>query len=94
MRQLNVSHLGQIDIAILEISGEMSLYFYEDKDVLYGLPILPNLFKKQLCVLPIEAHYSCSYCGFTEIIAPKSVHICKNCKHDKWITSINSPRIT
>lgn len=45
MRQLNVSHLGQIDIAILEISGEMSLYFYEDKDVLYGLPILPNLFK-------------------------------------------------
>ena len=94
MRQQSVAHLGQIDIAILEISGEMSLYFYEDKDVLYGLPILPNLFKKQLCTIPEEAHYSCKYCGFTEIIVPKPRHICPNCKHDEWVSSINCTRIS
>lgn len=94
MRQQSVAHLGQIDIAILEISGEMSLYFYEDKDVLYGLPILPNLFKKQLRAIPEYGYYSCKYCGFTEIISAKPQHICPNCKHDEWVISINCPRIS
>ncbi|WP_035759092.1 DUF421 domain-containing protein [Flavobacterium tegetincola] len=94
MRQQSVAHLGQIDIAILEISGEMSLYFYEDNDVLFGLPILPNLFTKQICEITEEAHYSCTYCGFTEIIGAKPLHTCPNCKHTKWVQSINCPRIT
>jgi uncharacterized membrane protein YcaP (DUF421 family) len=94
MRQKSVSHLGQIDIAIMEISGEISLYFYEDKDVLYGLPILPVLFTSQLHVIIEEKHYSCTYCGFTEIISVKSDHFCPNCKHNQWVKSINNLRIT
>lgn len=94
MRQQSVSHLGQIDAAILEISGEISLYFYKDENVLTGLPILPNLYKKQLCTITEEGHYSCSYCGFTELIEPKPKHICSNCKHEKWVKSLNCVRIT
>jgi uncharacterized membrane protein YcaP (DUF421 family) len=94
MRQQSVSHLGQIDIAILEISGEISLYFYKNEDILYGMPILPNLFIEQFCTIPEDGYYSCKYCGFTEIIVAKPQHICLNCKHDEWISSINCERIT
>ena len=94
MRQLNVAHLGQIDIAILEISGEISLYYYKDEDVLYGLPILPSLYNQQLYEIPKEGYYSCAYCGFTENVIAKKRHICSNCQHDKWVLSINWVRIT
>lgn len=94
MRQKSVMHLGQIDIAILEISGEVSLYFYEDDDVLYGLPILPLLYENQICKIVEEAHYSCYFCGFTEIIETTTHHICSNCNHDKWVKSLNCKRIT
>ena len=92
MRQQSVSHLGQIDIAILEVSGELSLFFYKDDEVLYGLPILPNLYAHKLCAITQEAHYSCFYCGFTEVISPTPSHICSNCQHDQWVKSINCVR--
>ena len=93
MRQQSVSHLGQIDIAILEISGELSLYFYNDENVLYGLPILPSLYNVQISEITQNGHYSCSYCGFTEIINTKKNHICLHCKHDKWVKAINFARV-
>ncbi|MDD3005046.1 YetF domain-containing protein [Flavobacterium sp.] len=94
MRQKGVSHLGQIDIAILEISGEISLYFYDDKDVLYGLPILPSLYNNSIIEITKEHFYSCYFCGKTEMIIPKKEHICPNCNHKKWVKSINSLRVT
>ncbi len=94
MRQKSVSHLGQIDIALLEISGEMSLFFYEDKDVIYGLPILPFQFNQQTIEILEKAHYSCRYCGNTEVIHPIKQHICTNCKRNKWVKSINCKRIS
>ena len=93
MRQQSVSHLGQIDIAILEISGEVSLYFYEDNQVLYGLPILPMLYNQQTSNITEQCHYSCSHCGFTEILMPKSQHVCPNCARNKFVKSINSKRV-
>ncbi len=94
MRQKNVSHLEQIDIAILEISGELSLYYYKDEDVLYGLPVLPLYYDKQFSAIPENRYYSCTYCGFTEVIAIKQNHLCPNCTHHKWAHSINTTRLT
>ena len=94
MRQKNVSHLGQIDIAILEISGELSLYYYKDEDVLYGLPILPFYYDKQFSEIPENGYYSCTYCGFTEVIAIKQSHCCPKCTHHKWVHSMNTTRLT
>jgi uncharacterized membrane protein YcaP (DUF421 family) len=93
MRQQGVAHLGQIDIAILEISGELSLYFYEDAAVLYGLPILPKKYNNQFCKIPAKGQYSSAYCGFTAVINAKPQHICINCSHDKWVESSNCRRI-
>lgn len=93
LRQYSISHLGQVDTAILETSGSLSVYFYADEDVKYGLPILPALFKAGHCVIAGEGKYACCFCGNVEELQPKKHYACKKCKHDKWVKSINSRRI-
>ncbi|HOZ75892.1 MAG TPA: DUF421 domain-containing protein [Flavobacterium sp.] len=94
MRQQSVSHLGQIEQAIIEVSGNISLFFYEDKQVRYGLPILPALYAEKHCQLLSPGVYSCSFCGFTEKIQPTDRHLCKDCGKSEWVKSINNRRIT
>lgn len=94
MRQYSVSHLGQIELALIEISGEISLYYYKDKDVKYGLPILPHLYEEQHVQIMKEDIYSCAFCGNTETIAETDKHLCPVCSKDKWVKSISNTRIT
>lgn len=93
MRSQGVSHLGQVDLAIIEITGEISLYFFADKDVKYGLPILPHLFNEKHRQIHKKAIYACSWCGFPEMLEPTDNHICTVCHKDKWVEAINSKRI-
>ncbi len=94
MRQQSVSHLGQISLAIIEVSGEISLYFYKDEEVKYGLPILPHLYDNKHIQIPKTGIYSCNFCGFTEEIQACETHFCKSCKKNKWIESVSNVRIT
>lgn len=94
MRTKSVSHLGQIEKAIIEVSGEVSIFYYEDKEVKYGLPILPGLYAEKHCQILSPGTYSCSFCGHTEKIAPTDRHICPECRKSEWVTSINKRRIT
>jgi len=94
MRQYSVSHLGQIELALIEISGEISLYYYKDEDVRYGLPILPHLYEEQHIQIMKEDVYSCAFCGTTETIEETDKHLCNTCSKDKWVKSINNTRIT
>lgn len=94
MRPYSVSHLGQIEIAFIEVSGEVSLYYYKNEDVKYGLPILPHLYEQQHIQIMKEDIYSCAFCGHTETIEPTHSHSCTICEKDKWVKSINNVRIT
>ena len=47
MRQQNVEHLGQVRTALLESDGILSLLYYEDEDVKWGLPLFLMLIVKQ-----------------------------------------------
>jgi uncharacterized membrane protein YcaP (DUF421 family) len=47
LRLKSVEHLGQVRKAYLETTGDASVYYYEDKDVRYGLPITQNYFVKR-----------------------------------------------
>ena len=94
MRQYSVSHLGQIEIALIEISGEISLYYYRDEEVKFGLPILPHLYEEQHCQIMKRDVYSCAFCGTTETIEETDKHLCSTCGKDKWVKSINNTRIT
>lgn len=93
MRLKSVSHLGQVEKAILEVSGEVSLYFYTDDEVRHGLPILPDLYAEKNHSILSPGIYSCSFCGFTEKIEPTQKHICPECHKDEWVKSIDKKRI-
>ena len=94
LRLRNVTHLGQVKMAILETSGEMSIFYMADEQVKFGLPIIPDLFKHKQKEITHEAVYSCAFCGNTERISPVAIKICGVCDRKKWVLSINEKRIT
>jgi uncharacterized membrane protein YcaP (DUF421 family) len=94
LRQLHVEHLGQLRLTLIETNGNLSLLFFESESVEYGLPIVPEIFNNKSTIIATKSHYSCNFCGFTEIIKPTKEKICKNCNHNEWVKSINSKRIS
>ncbi len=94
LRQQSVSHLGQVRMAIIETSGNISLFYYPDEEVKYGLPILPDQFKDITYAIPAKDYYSCTFCAYTENLTPAPSHICPECKKTEWVKSINETRIT
>jgi uncharacterized membrane protein YcaP (DUF421 family) len=94
MRKEGVSHLGQLKAAYLEPGGDISVFYFEDEDVQYGLPLFPELNGQKLDEIEEEAVYACALCGNTEYIKPTKNHECKVCKKHVWIKAINEKRIT
>ncbi|WP_152270661.1 DUF421 domain-containing protein [Agriterribacter humi] len=94
LRINSVSHLGQVNLAILEINGSISLYYYPDEEVRWGLPVLPHLCTQKLKQLPPNYSFACSFCGQVESLAqPENNHLCPSCKRDEWVKAINNKRI-
>jgi uncharacterized membrane protein YcaP (DUF421 family) len=95
LRVRGVSQLGQIEQAIIETNGDISIFFYEDHLVKPGLPILPAPFSEQSITIPSGGAYSCTFCGNTEHIAdPAPVYVCSKCKRKKWVKSSTRRRVT
>ena len=93
LRQRSISHLGQVDTAILETSGSLSVYFYPDDDVRAGLPILPALFANKTKLPSPGQNYACSFCGNVEHVDAMAPHKCGECGKDEWVIAINSLRV-
>ena len=94
LRLKSVSHLGQIQLAIIETTGSISVFFYEDEEVKYGLPILPALFKNKLYKIKHKDYYSCTFCGETELLTPASSVQCKTCHKNEWVKAIQVRRVS
>ncbi|HWJ28348.1 MAG TPA: YetF domain-containing protein [Flavisolibacter sp.] len=93
LRKEGVSHLGQVLTAYMEAGGEVSVFYCRDEEVRYGLPILPELIKQKKKEIQEPGHYSCVYCAYTDLLHDTVRHICPICGKDKWVHSINNPRI-
>ena len=94
LRQHSVTHLGQLKLAIIETNGLISLFYYEDKDVRYGLPVLPHLCLKKFRELPNEGYYACSWCGkVEEAKKAATLKVCTICAKAEWIEAINHRRV-
>ncbi|WP_316812300.1 DUF421 domain-containing protein [Pedobacter heparinus] len=93
LRQQSISHLGQVEAAILETSGNLSVYYYPDKEVKYGLPILPDLFDNCIKEIVLPGKYACAYCGNIQQLQPALQYQCKKCGHEQWVKAINTLRI-
>jgi len=93
LRVNGVSQLGQVKIAIEEMSGDMSIFFYEDQDVKYGLPTMPDELKKKSKHIDQEGFHACEYCGYTEIKLVGIGGKCKVCGYDEWVPATNRKRV-
>jgi uncharacterized membrane protein YcaP (DUF421 family) len=94
LRLRGISQLGQIEKAIEESSGEISVFFFEEERVKYGLPIMPDSLDQPLKIITQKNYYSCIFCGHTEEKQVGAAGICKKCKKNEWICSSNKKRIT
>jgi len=90
LRLCNIEHLGQVRNAVLETSGSISLLYYENKDVKYGLPLYPDLYEKRTQMVDKPGLYACAYCGNTEEVEKSQT--CGICKHKEWVPAINTRR--
>jgi uncharacterized membrane protein YcaP (DUF421 family) len=94
LRLKGISQLGQIERAIEEVSGEISVFYFEDQKVQYGLPIMPGSLENSLKTISAEGFYSCIFCGHTEEKNVGNAGNCCKCKKDKWVEASNKKRIT
>ena len=93
LRQQSISHLGQVEYAYLETTGEVSIFFYDDDAVKYGLPILPHLFSKKVKDISHNGIFACAHCGNVEEL-PVGKEICRICKKEEWVEAIRTKRIS
>ncbi len=94
LRIHNISHLGQLEFSIIETNGAVSNFYYDEKDVKWGLPILPHLYAHKQKMILSGAPSACARCGY--ILSEKhhaTQMICEVCNHDEWVHAINDKRI-
>lgn len=94
LRMNHVSHLGQISLAILETTGEVSIFYYEDNDVKPGLPIIPFLYEDCLKHINEAAIYACHTCGSVKELLPADETTCNVCQGNTWNNTLKEKRIT
>jgi uncharacterized membrane protein YcaP (DUF421 family) len=93
LRLHSIGHLGQVEQAIMENNGEVSIYYFEDKEVRHGLPILPDLPEFTTSDIIDPGTYACTYCGKTQHLELASTQSCSKCGKDKWRKASDKKRI-
>ncbi len=93
LRLKSVAHLGQVQLAILETNGGVSIFYFSEKDTKYGLPITPDLFNSKSMQIGKEGFYACTFCGNVDTIKAGKNLPCKRCERNEWVPAINKPRI-
>src|SRR5687768_4326796 len=66
LRLRHITHLGQLKFAILETNGSVSIIFYPDDEVKWGLPVMPHLCAEKTNQPAKSGAYACAYCGHLE----------------------------
>lgn len=94
LRMAGVSQLGQVEEAIVEISGSISIFYFNDNEVKYGLPIMPDSLKDKTISIATAGYYSCTFCGYTQKLAPTNLYTCPTCQKNHWVPASNKLRIT
>jgi hypothetical protein len=92
LRLQHVSQLGQVQRAIIEPSGEVSVYCYPAGHEVAGLPILPTI----ETVSEIEAigDFACTHCGTVARLTPAPSARCSGCGATTWTAASTDRRVT
>jgi uncharacterized membrane protein YcaP (DUF421 family) len=92
LRLKSIEHLGQVRNAYVETNGAISVFFYDDDNVKYGLPIRPQLFKLKSKSIAKSGIYACTFCANTQRLEP-TFGTCSVCGKDEWVEAIRTKRI-
>lgn len=91
LRLRGVEHLGQVRVAILEVCGDISVYFFPDAAVRPGLPILPEQKAQAVTVAHVHALYACNQCGAVQSLQAQQALRCPSCGHARWVRALDTP---
>lgn len=94
LRQQNVEHLGQVRLGILEVNGDVSLYFFADGEIRPGLSVLPDDLRPSYARIPADDLYACNHCGLTSHQHGGTQPPCPRCNHDTWSKALGRKRQT
>lgn len=93
LRLNGVEQLGQVKLAILETNGQISVYFFEDKDVRPGLSILPKHCTTRYTVIPDDGDYACVRCSEVVTLKAGESESCPRCKNPEWSKASRAKRV-
>lgn len=93
LRVKSISHLGQVCSAYLEPSGEVSVFFYPDNEVKYGLPLLPDLYNAKSKKIFKDGFHACAFCGNVEKLTV-GIAVCPVCEREEWVFAIKTSRLS
>jgi len=91
LRQHSVSHLGQVKCAYLETSGDLSIFYFPDDEVVPGLPILPRIYDFPVKEFHPDKEYACTHCGNKQ--NPATEETCGVCAEKEWLETDQSVRV-
>ncbi|WP_339757561.1 DUF421 domain-containing protein [Algoriphagus aquimarinus] len=92
LRQQSVSHLGQVQSAYLETSGDLSIFYFPDAEVISGLPILPDIYETPCAEFHVGTTYSCKHCGEMKPDLHPS-QPCDVCGENEWLEASDELRL-
>lgn len=92
LRLHGAEHLGQIRLALLEVNGDVSVYFYERDEVRPGLSILPRGFRNPTNAPDASGLYACEHCGGVQRLAGHQQLACPRCSGQLWSLAVLRPR--
>lgn len=92
LRLRGIEHIGQVRYAYIETNGAISVYFYDDDEVKFGLPIRPQPFNRKSTEIPKSGIYACSFCANTQRLEP-TTGTCTVCSNKEWVTAVNTKRV-
>ncbi|WP_398455779.1 DUF421 domain-containing protein [Sphingobacterium thalpophilum] len=92
LRNLNVEHLGQVKEGVLEIDGTLSVLFYPDEEVKYGLPLFPSSYKS-VDIRTSEGPFACMYCGYVISGFENDSVSCFRCQRKQWAKACKNKRV-
>ncbi|WP_026063453.1 DUF421 domain-containing protein [Pedobacter arcticus] len=94
LRLRNVTHIGQVKLALLETSGQVSVFFYRDEEVQPGLPILPHQFNNLVLQFKVGELYACKFCAnICNSVSETKQLECDRCGKDEWVMATDELRI-
>jgi uncharacterized membrane protein YcaP (DUF421 family) len=92
LRQQGVEHLGQVRLGILEVNGDVSLYFFEGEQTRPGLSVLPAGERMTVETARQGDLYACCRCGFVQPLVYRRGGPCPRCGRNLWSLAMDRPR--